>query len=402
MSELKPILNALLRAKTGALLLILQIAVTLAVVSNSAYIIYERVSFMNQPTGLDASAMFKFNLYTFGKDVDIARQQEIDEQLLRSLPGVVDAVVINQVPLSGSGDSTHFSLVPPDQKGRAARAAYFHADDHLANTLGVEIVEGRDFNAADVVQGTERVDFDSSVAVVTNALANELFPEGDALGKVVYFGDKPLTIVGIFKHMKGPWLDDEQADNVLLVPLVRAVPFRRFLIRTEPGRRAEVMKQVESVLLNANGDRVVSQIVGLDELVADQTSQDRLMTNMLEVLITVLVSVTALGIGGLALFNVERRTRQIGTRRALGARKRDIVSYFLMENSLVALTGIVFGALLAHALSRVLMEHYSLPKLDPWFVVYTLGGIYLASVLAVYWPAHRASQISPSIATRSV
>ncbi|MBT1064684.1 ABC transporter permease [Bowmanella sp. Y26] len=401
MSELKPIFNALWRSKTGALLLIVQIAVTLAIVSNAAFIIHDRVSFLNQDTGLEAENLFRFNLYTFGKNVDIAKQQEIDETLLRAIPGVADAVVINQVPLSGSGDSTNFHLKPTPQQSRGARAAFFMADENLLNTLGVKLEDGRNFEAADVVY-SQGFDKTANVLLATRSYVNELFPDGDGLGQTIYLGDNPFKIIGIIAPMKGPWLDDEQADNVALIPQVMAAPFKRVLIRTESGRRGEVMQQVEKVLLASESERVVSRITGVDKLLLEQTSQDRLMKNMLLVLITVLLLVTALGICGLALFNVGRRTRQIGTRRALGAKKSDIVRYFLLENTLVSLIGIVLGVGLALAMSDVLMRHYSLPRLDNWFILYSLAGIYLMGVLAVYWPAQRATLISPSIATRSV
>ncbi|MBN7819426.1 ABC transporter permease [Bowmanella yangjiangensis] len=401
MSELKPIFNALWRSKTGALLLIVQIAVTLAIVSNAAFIIHDRVSFLNQDTGLKAEDLFRFNLYTFGKNVDIAKQQEIDETLLRAIPGVADAVVINQVPLSGSGDSTNFHLKPTPQQSRGARAAFFMADENLLNTLDVKLEDGRNFEAADVVY-SQGFDKTANVLLATRSYVNELFPDGDGLGQTIYLGDNPFKIIGIIAPMKGPWLDDEQADNVALIPQVMAAPFKRVLIRTEPGRRGEVMQQVEKVLLASESERVVSRITGVDKLLLEQTSQDRLMKNMLLVLITVLLLVTALGICGLALFNVGRRTRQIGTRRALGAKKSDIVRYFLLENTLVSLIGIVLGVGLALAMSDVLMRHYSLPRLDNWFILYSLAGIYVMGVLAVYWPAQRATLISPSIATRSV
>lgn len=401
MSELKPIFNALWRSKTGALLLIVQIAVTLAIVSNAAFIIHDRVSFLNQDTGLEAENLFRFNLYTFGKNVDIAKQQEIDETLLRAIPGVADAVVINQVPLSGSGDSTNFHLKPTPQQSRGARAAFFMADENLLNTLDVKLEDGRNFEAADVVY-SQGFDKTANVLLATRSYVNELFPDGDGLGQTIYLGDNPFKIIGIIAPMKGPWLDDEQADNVALIPQVMAAPFKRVLIRTEPGRRGEVMQQVEKVLLASESERVVSRITGVDKLLLEQTSQDRLMKNMLLVLITVLLLVTALGICGLALFNVGRRTRQIGTRRALGAKKSDIVRYFLLENTLVSLIGIVLGVGLALAMSDVLMRHYSLPRLDNWFILYSLAGIYVMGVLAVYWPAQRATLISPSIATRSV
>ena len=123
---------------------------------------------------------------------------------------------------------------------------------------------------------------------------------------------------------------------------------------------------------------------------------------MLIALISILVVVTALGIFGLTLFNISKRTKQIGTRRALGAKKSDIIRYFLIENGLISCVGLVVGAIFAILLGKQLMTLYSLPQLNVWFVIVTALFILTMSLLAVYGPAKRAANISPSIATRSV
>ena len=103
MLELKPIFNALLRAKVGAILAILQLALTLAIVSNSLSIVSERVSYLNKPTGYPEEAIFKLNTLSFAQGNDANQQVIADEQTLKSIPGVIDAVVVSSVPLSGGG-----------------------------------------------------------------------------------------------------------------------------------------------------------------------------------------------------------------------------------------------------------------------------------------------------------
>ena len=92
------------------------------------------------------------------------------------------------------------------------------------------------------------------------------------------------------------------------------------------------MKEIENAMLENYSKRVINNIKGLDELKNEYTAKDRLMMRMLIVLITILVLITALGIFGLTLFNISKRTKQIGIRRALGARKSAIVSYFLVDD----------------------------------------------------------------------
>jgi putative ABC transport system permease protein len=111
---------------------------------------------------------------------------------------------------------------------------------------------------------------------------------------------------------------------------------------------------------------------------------------------------SALGIFGLATFNVNTRTRQIGTRRAVGARKRDIVSYFMAENWMVTSLGVLVGCVLALAVGFWLSSQFALPRLNLYFLVGGVLGLWLLGQLAAWQPALRAAKVSPAMATRSV
>ena len=211
------------------------------------------------------------------------------------------------------------------------------------------------------------------------------------------------AIVGIIGMMKGPWLKlENRKDKSVLLPTVSPGKLHQFLVRTEPGRRAEVMKQIESAMHNNYAKRVIQDLTGLDEKKADYVAEDKLMMRMLVILISVLVLVTALGIFGLTLFNINKRTKQIGTRRALGARKSSIISYFVVENSLICIAGLILGICGAVLLGQQLMSHYSVPALSNWYVAVTAIAVFLMSLLAVIGPARRAANIDPSIATRTI
>lgn len=402
MLEIKPIFNALLRSKVGAMLLLIQIAITTAIVSNAAFIIKDRLDYLNQPTGYEEENIFKFNVMTFGTDVDLIQQIELDEQMLRAMPGVVDAVQISAVPLSGGGSSTNFRLKPVPEKSKAAIASYFETDEHGLNTLGVNLIAGRNFTEDEVVLNRDFSKY-PQVALATKAFIDELFPDEDGLGKVIYMGDKPLQIVGIIGMMKGPWLKlENRKDKSVMLPIVSPSKLHQFLVRTEPGRRAEVMKQIEGAMHSNYAKRVIQDLTGLDVKKADYVAEDRLMMRMLVILISVLVLVTALGIFGLTLFNINKRTKQIGTRRALGARKSAIISYFVVENSLICIAGLVLGVCGAVLLGQQLMTHYSVPALSNWYVALTAIAVFVMSLLAVIGPAQRAANIDPSIATRTI
>ncbi|MDC3189451.1 FtsX-like permease family protein [Pseudoalteromonas elyakovii] len=401
MLEIKPIFHALCRSKVGAILLLIQIAITTAIVSNAAFIIQDRISYLSQETGYPEQDIFVFNVMMFGKDVSPSQQYELDEAMLRQIPGVVDAAYSSNTPLSGSGSSSDFSLKPAPEESKSARTSYMFIDEHGINTYGVKLVAGRNYTEDEVIV-TDNYDELSKVTVVTKTLLDELFPDGNGLGQTVYFGDIPMKIIGVIDLMKGPWLKDSRPDNVALLPFIKPGTNARFVVRTEPGQRQSVMNRVEEAMLKNYNKRVISRIRGLDDDKESYMAEDTLMMRMLIVLITILVLVTALGIFGLTLFNISKRTKQIGTRRALGARKSAIISYFLVENAMICIVGLVIGVIAAVYLGQLLMQHFSIAQLDISYVLATALAVFAMSLLAVLAPAKRAANISPSIATRTI
>jgi len=112
--------------------------------------------------------------------------------------------------------------------------------------------------------------------------------------------------------------------------------------------------------------------------------------------------VTGVGIVGLASFSVRQRIKQIGTRRAIGARRRDIVRYFVLENLMITTVGVALGALLTLAVNYLLVVNFELERLDPVYVPAGILALWLLGLLAVAGPARKASSISPAIATRTI
>jgi putative ABC transport system permease protein len=402
MLEIKPIFHALCRSKVGAILLLIQIAITTAIVSNAAFIIQDRVAFLNQETGYPEQDLFMFNVMTFGKDIDLSQQFELDEAMLRALPGVVNAAQSSSIPLSCSGSASSFNLKPAPQESKSIRSSYIFIDEHGLDTYGVKLIAGRNFTEDEVTITNSPTERTTNVTVVTQALLDELFPEGDGLGKTIYFGDLPLTIIGVADHMKSPWLKDSHPNNVALIPYIQGKTYAQFAVRTKHGQRAAVMKQIETAMLNNYNKRVINNINGLDQLKDEYVAADKLMMRMLIVLITILVLVTALGIFGLTLFNISKRTKQIGTRRALGARKSAIINYFLVENAMICCVGLLLGIIAALLLGQLLMQHFSIAALPPSYIAGTAIMVFVMSLLAVFGPAKRAANISPSIATRTI
>ncbi|WP_395338201.1 ABC transporter permease [Ningiella sp. W23] len=403
MLEIKPIFNALCRSKAGALMLLVQIAITLAIVSNAAFIITDRLEYLNQETGYPEQDLFSFTIMTYGSDIDKLQQIQNDEQSLRELPGVINAAHMSEVPLSGSGSGGNFMDGPSEDDHKSVRASYTFGDENALESLGLNVSEGRNFTQEDVVIQYDQIeDGVPTVGIVSRTFAQKMFEDEPALGKTIYFGPFPLEIIGIVEKMKGPWLRDSASDQYIIMPMNSELNFQKMVVRTEPGQREAIMGQVEELILNNYNERVVTNLRGFDVAKQEYNASDTLMMRMLVVLVIILVLVTALGIFGLTVFNINKRTKQIGTRRALGAKKRDIVRYFVIENVLICTMGLILGAIGAIYLGQFLLQLYSLPALDNTYVFATAIFVLVVSLTSVFFPATKAASISPSVATRSV
>jgi putative ABC transport system permease protein len=133
----------------------------------------------------------------------------------------------------------------------------------------------------------------------------------------------------------------------------------------------------------------------------DLYRNDRAIAWMLATVTVLLLLVTASGIVGMATLWVNQRRKQIGVRRALGARKLDILRYFITENFLITSGGVVAGLVLAVALNQLLVSQLELTKLPIMYLAVGSVVLWLVGIAAVYAPAWRASSISPAVATRS-
>lgn len=405
--EIKPIFSALMRNKTGLALIVLQVAITLAVVCNSLFIVLERQQRMGRPSGIDEANTFIISSLGFAQGFDLRNSMREDLDLIRSLPGVVAATTTNTVPTSNGGWSTGFDVEPLDESGtrESKSTALYFVDEHGADSFGVKVIEGRNFTAEEISDFTPETGIQAKVVVVTEALAKALFPDQSAIGKQVYglANDRePVTVIGVMERMQQPWLGSRSIEQSALVPSrLLGDNSARYLIRTEPGERDRLMKEVETRLQEANSGRIVRRMQAIESIRATSYRNDRAMMLILMAVMGALVLVTGAGIVGLASFWVTRRIKQIGTRRALGARRFNIRSYFQTENGLMVAMGVGLGVLFTYGFNLWLMQQYQAPRL-PWFylpigalVVFALGQV------AVLGPAGRAAKVSPAVATRT-
>jgi putative ABC transport system permease protein len=400
----RPIASALWRNRTGAMLVAIQIAIGLAVLVNAVYVVKQRVDKINRPNGMDVENIFVVASGGFALDFDYEASWREDLATIRDLPGVKAATLISNIPLSGGGSSNGFKAEPVETApDKIAEVNNFEVDEQGVEALGVTLSEGRDFEAHEILPATDGWEFAPQV-IVTKAFAKTIFPpDGNALGKTIYDGlDRPSTVIGIIENMHGSWVGWDKLDHVMLVPRIKSGPDGVYMVRTEPGRRDALMRTVEERLATSNPGRLLRWVRPLTYFERQSYLDDRNMAIFLVSVTSALLAITALGIFGLATFNVSTRVRQIGTRRAVGARRLDIVRHFLVENWMVTTTGVVVGCGAALAVGYWISVKYELARLDLYYLVGGVFAIWLIGLFAAWQPARRASAISPAVASRTI
>ena len=400
--EIRPILSALLRNKTGAILIALQIAITLAIICNAVFIIHDRVVKMDRPSGYDEDNQFVVNMtgYSPTYNPEAAIRDHLDQ--LRGIPGVVDAAPIQAVPLSGGGWSSTFDIVP-DSKGKGTSVGVVHTDEYGLNTFGVKLIAGRNFTHEEIQYVDPDTYGGSHIAIVSRAFAEKMWPGDSPLGKVLYDNTPDgITVVGEVGTMEGYWPNWQGFERQIIFPAVFVRANTSYLVHTLPGQRDAVMKVAEQKLGDSHDGDFVRHVRTLDWYKGQSYEDDHALLVMLTVMCGLILAVTALGIVGLASFSVSQRTKQIGTRRALGARRADIVSYFMTENWLITSIGVVVGSVLAVALNYWLVVLFKVSPISWYYIPVGVLCLWCLGLLAVLGPALRAAAIPPAIATRSV
>jgi putative ABC transport system permease protein len=401
--NVRPILSALLRNRTGAILVALQIAVTLAVLVNATYVVKQRVEKVSRDTGLDDANILVVGNIGFALDYDHEATMREDVAWLRSLPDVVGAAATSSVPLSGSGSSSSYSVKPDAKPGDTKSTAYVHADEGILDALGVKLVAGRGFTREEILPPTKGDSFVPQV-IITKHYSKELFGTENGLGRTIYDGqNRTAVVIGVIDKLQGYWVDWDDFESVMLQPRLPGYSnSNNYMVRTVPGRRDAVMRIVEEKLSLSNPKRMIQWVRPFEFFKDRSYRSDRNMSIFLVTVTALLLGIAALGIFGLATFTVNTRTKQIGTRRAVGARKRDIIVYFLTENWLISTTGVVVGCVMALGVGYWLSVELELPRLDLYYLVGGVIVIWVLGPLSVAQPARRAATISPAVATRNV
>lgn len=410
--RLPPMLASLTRHKLIVVLIIATTALTSAVITNIAVMFVHRVELMGAPSGVSESALVVVDsskIYDGQSGGGTAHhdnlpQYQADIAALRGIEGIHSAATINGLPFGG-GTAIDISGRADTEADAGFQVTAFNGGPDFLNALGLRLVQGRDFLRSEYLPSDNFNNVKKvSVAILSRALADRLFHTGAAVGRLLYASGHPIQVVGVVDHLMGmsPQLGASDNEYAMLLPLEPDSDSVTFVLNADPGARDRVMQRALMVLLSRDPTRILDNEKPFTQLRAEYFQREGSLVSLLLATGIALLTVTAGGILGLVSFWVRQRTRGIGIRRALGARRVDILYYFLVENFLIVTAGVLLGCVLACALNWLLVTYYEVQVLPLGYLAVGALSLWLTGLVAGLSPALRAASVPPAVATRSI
>ncbi|MES1207154.1 MAG: FtsX-like permease family protein [Pseudomonadota bacterium] len=415
-SQLGPIVRSLRRHKGPSILLLVEVAVGMAVLSHLFVMgeMYRGMAFSR--SGLDEQNLIFVTRHFAGHRAPLDRARELalaDQVALARIDGVTAAAAVDELPLpeieafplvlrpvaGGLAGAADVGNANADADANAATAWPLRATADVVAALGLRGLEGVDLTSRDPLpSGVRR-------AVITRSLAERMFAPGGALGRdidaEVMGRARVVGVVDDFR-IRMPFLPDTKSVVVLAdVPVSESRLI--YVVRTQRGQRDRVSGLIAGVLgrvPGGSGDAV--DVPTFDHHAMRFHIVARGATIVIAWTGLIVLGVALVGALALASFSVAERTRQIGVRRALGARRGHIVRYFLLENAVVTSVGLALGLLLT------MMINLPVRRMSP---IMAVGWGHIVTAMVIFWgagllsalvPARRAARIPPTAATRSL
>ena len=312
-------------------------------------------------------------------------------ETLNALPGVEHAGVAAVTPLTGNNWTIPFERVdrpasagvrPPDVGWQASTGGYFQA-------LQIPLLAGRLFEDRDAAAPVAPV-------IISESIAREYFPNESPIGHRLRNGPNETEIVGVVGDIRRAALSDRPRADMYLAFARFADAFGTFFVRTT-GDPLLALPAVRDALRGLEPNLIVIRARSMDDVASASTAVTQLAMRLLAGFAVVALTLAAVGIYAVMAYSVRRRTRELGTRVALGASRGDIVRLVMREGGMITVAGVVVGLtaglLAARSLSAVL---FGVPPSDPWSIAAAAVVLAVTAMAACYVPARRASQVDPA------
>jgi len=318
------------------------------------------------------------------------------QQRVAALPGVEAVGLGTELPLTRQSGDFWFTIegrpVPADDQG-------FHADIRNVNhdyfrAMRIPFQRGRPFSEAEVHN-------DDPVALISEVLARRYFATEDPIGQRLRLRSNTTSyeIIGIVGDVLHRGLDREPAPTIYF-PSLR-LGYASLAIRTSVADPSGLAAAIRGAVADVDPNQPVASVQTMEQWIADSVSQPRYRATLLSIFSSIAFVLSVVGIYGVMSYAVTCRTREIGLRMALGARRENVLRLVLGDGMKLALAGAVVGIVAALALTRVLRNLlYEVTPTDPMTFVSVTLVLIVVALVACWLPARRAAKVDPMEALR--
>jgi putative ABC transport system permease protein len=357
---------------------------------------------LRQDPGFDVSDLLTFQLnlpetkYPEAAPRTLFLERLMDE--LRALPGVGAVSAVQTLPLAGSNSWRGVTVegIPLEEPDQRQSVGFMQIEDQYFETLDIPLRRGRTFGDADLVEG-------ANVIAVNQSFVERYWPRGeDPLGRRVRLGweeqtpEQPwLTIVGVVADIRHSGLDDPPRPEIY-VPYANA-PGRGMTVVIETVADAAALTPlVRATVARIDPDQPVWNVRTMQELIGSETAGIRAIAQILGALAIGALVLAAVGIYGVVTFTMSQRRHEIGIRRAIGAKSRDIVWLTLRQALVPVTTGLVIGIGMSVGFGFALRSLlFGIVPTAPATYALAAGGLLAVAIASSLVPATRAMRLDP-------
>ena len=316
------------------------------------------------------------------------------EQRIGALPGVRAVAAVDTLPLNGFGSGCTFAVEGrpmPDNKPvalvRGVTPGYFR-------TMGLPLLEGRDFSSADTAQSPLAV-------IVSRDLARRYWPNGGAVGSRLLLDPGRLAeIVGVVSNVKPETIDGEDWLTVYAPYAQNTFRTMTLVLRTSLPAKS-VLPAAAGAIHQLDSEQPVADARPMSDVVDDALAGSRFNALLLAIFAQIALILAVVGVYGVVSCDVSHRTGEIGIRLALGARPRDVLRLILKETAVLGALGIAAGLAAAWGLTRLMTTMlFGIAPTDPYTFVTIPALLGTVVLLAGYLPSRRATALDPALALR--
>jgi len=316
---------------------------------------------------------------------------------LQAMPGAQEAAAVSALPINSEGDS--YGSVTVDGRPETAEgpvASFRRITPNYFRVMGIPLLAGRAFTSED--------DGRLKVVIISRSMAREFWPNQNPLGQRIKVGppagEPSLTVVGVVGDVHNAGLDVEAVNATYEPEAQRTWSEMTFVVRTTDDP-VSLAGTAQAIVREMDKEVVVFDAGSMEQRVTRSVAPRRVTALLLGIFASLALLLACLGIYGLIAYGVTQRTREIGIRLSLGAKREDVVRLILGDGIRLLLAGACLGALLTLMSVRLISSLlFGVTTTDAGTLLWVLGVLLVSVVAASYVPARRATRVDPMVALR--